>query len=240
MQSFLGFSGYYRQHIKDFARTSKSLYKLCDQQTVYEMTEKRVKAYGKLKLTLTHAPFLLIQDRKLPFKLYIDACGEGLGAALHQTQIMNYKPVEGPICFISRQIKQIEAIYGASKIECLFLVWALEKLHHYFDGKVFYVIADCNAVKSILNMRTPTRHMLRWQIAIQEYRANMTIVHKSRNIHKNSNGLSRWALANTPENSAWVPQEEHHIEGICITDIGTEFFNHFKESYKMDKNCHTV
>ncbi|MBW0509762.1 hypothetical protein O181_049477 [Austropuccinia psidii MF-1] len=35
MQSFLGFSGYYRQHIKDFARIAKSLYKLCDQQTVY-------------------------------------------------------------------------------------------------------------------------------------------------------------------------------------------------------------
>ncbi|MBW0539415.1 hypothetical protein O181_079130 [Austropuccinia psidii MF-1] len=53
----------------------------------------------------------------------------------------------------------------------------------------------------------------------------MTIVHKSRNIHKNSDGLRRWALENTPENPAWVPQEEHHIEGICVTDIGTEFNN---------------
>ncbi|MBW0525794.1 hypothetical protein O181_065509 [Austropuccinia psidii MF-1] len=35
MQSFLGFAGYYRKHIKDFARIAKSLYKLCDQQTVY-------------------------------------------------------------------------------------------------------------------------------------------------------------------------------------------------------------
>ncbi|MBW0535235.1 hypothetical protein O181_074950 [Austropuccinia psidii MF-1] len=38
IQSFLGFSGYYRQHIKDFAKISKSLCKLCDQQTVYEVT----------------------------------------------------------------------------------------------------------------------------------------------------------------------------------------------------------
>ncbi|MBW0475323.1 hypothetical protein O181_015038 [Austropuccinia psidii MF-1] len=38
MQSFLGLVGYYRQHIKEFARISKSLYKLCDQQTAYEMT----------------------------------------------------------------------------------------------------------------------------------------------------------------------------------------------------------
>ncbi|MBW0561004.1 hypothetical protein O181_100719 [Austropuccinia psidii MF-1] len=45
MQSFLGFAGYYRQNIKDFARIAKSLYKLCDQQTVYEMTEERGKEY---------------------------------------------------------------------------------------------------------------------------------------------------------------------------------------------------
>ncbi|MBW0503519.1 hypothetical protein O181_043234 [Austropuccinia psidii MF-1] len=89
-------------------------------------------------------------------------------------------------------------------------------------------------------MKTANRHMLKWQIAIQEYRGNMTIVHKSGNIHKNADGLSRWALANTPENPAWVPQEEHHIEGICVTDIGTEFFNQVKESYKMDNNCHII
>ncbi|MBW0547596.1 hypothetical protein O181_087311 [Austropuccinia psidii MF-1] len=100
MKSFLGFSGHYRKHIKDFARITKSLYKLCDQQTVYEMTEERVKAYEKLKNSLTNSPFVPIPDWKLPFKLYIDACGEGLGSALYQTQIINDKPVEGPICFI--------------------------------------------------------------------------------------------------------------------------------------------
>ncbi|MBW0548586.1 hypothetical protein O181_088301 [Austropuccinia psidii MF-1] len=76
MQSFLGFASYYRQHIKDFERIAKSLYRLCDQQTVYEVTEERVKAYEELKNALTNAPYLLIIDWKLHFKLYIDACGE--------------------------------------------------------------------------------------------------------------------------------------------------------------------
>ncbi|MBW0460616.1 hypothetical protein O181_000331 [Austropuccinia psidii MF-1] len=66
--------------------------------------------------------------------------------------------------------------------------------------------------------------MLRWQIAIQEYRGNMTIVHKAGRIHKNSDGLSRWALASTPYNPAYVPLEAEPqilIEGINITDIRT-------------------
>ncbi|MBW0589496.1 hypothetical protein O181_129211 [Austropuccinia psidii MF-1] len=111
------------------------------------MTEERVKAYEELEKTLKNSRVLLITDWKLAFKMYIDACGEGLGAAPHQKQIINDKPVEGPICFISRKIKRTEAIYGASQMECLFLVWELEKLSNYLDGTVFDVLTDWNSVK---------------------------------------------------------------------------------------------
>ncbi|MBW0590796.1 hypothetical protein O181_130511 [Austropuccinia psidii MF-1] len=170
------------------------------------MTQERIKANEKIKKVLTEAPLLLIPDWNIPFEFYIDACGDGLGEALHQVQIIDEKPTEGLVCYISRQIKPTKARYAASQMECLWFVWALEKLHYYLDGSVFEVITDCNAVKS-LNMKTPNRHMLRWQIAIQEYRGNMTIVHKAGNIHKNADGLSRWALANTPDNPAFVPLE---------------------------------
>ncbi|MBW0512918.1 hypothetical protein O181_052633 [Austropuccinia psidii MF-1] len=116
MMSFLGFASYYRQHLKDFEIHSKSLYIIFDQQTVFEMTQERIQAYAKIKYALTNAPLLLMPDWKLTFKLYIDACGEVLGAALHQVQIVNDNHYEGPICFISRQIKPTEARYGASQM----------------------------------------------------------------------------------------------------------------------------
>ncbi|MBW0564984.1 hypothetical protein O181_104699 [Austropuccinia psidii MF-1] len=108
IQSLLGFAGYYRKHIKDFASIKIPLYKLCDKDTVFEMTVDRAKAFESLEEALTTAPLLLMPDLKLPFKLYIDASGDGLGAALHQVQIINDKPVEGPICFISRKINQLK------------------------------------------------------------------------------------------------------------------------------------
>ncbi|MBW0463684.1 hypothetical protein O181_003399 [Austropuccinia psidii MF-1] len=120
------------------------------------------------------------------------------------------KPTEGPIDYISRQIKPTETRYGASQMDCLCLVWALEKLHYYLDGNVFKVITDCNAVKSLLNMKKPDRHMLRWQIAIQEYRGNMTIVHEAGNIHKNSDGISRWALSITPDTQLMFLWRQRH------------------------------
>ncbi|MBW0577082.1 hypothetical protein O181_116797 [Austropuccinia psidii MF-1] len=111
------------------------------------MTIDSVKAFEYLRQALTTAPLLWIPDFKLPFKLYIDESGDGLGAALHQVQIINDKPVEGPECFISRQIKPNEARYGASKLECLCLVWALEKLNYFLQGCVFEIITDFMAVK---------------------------------------------------------------------------------------------
>ncbi|MBW0483880.1 hypothetical protein O181_023595 [Austropuccinia psidii MF-1] len=150
------------------------------------MTQERIEAYEKIRKALTEAPLLLMPDWNIPFKLYLDACGDGLGAALHQVQIIDNKPTEGPVCYISSQIKLTEARYGASQMECLFLVWELEELHYYLDGSVFEVITDYNTMKSLLKMKTPNRHMLRWQTAIQEYRGDMIIVHESGNIHKNA------------------------------------------------------
>ncbi|MBW0533163.1 hypothetical protein O181_072878 [Austropuccinia psidii MF-1] len=166
MMSFLGVSSYYKQFLKDFAIHARSLYRIFEQQTVFEMTQERIKAYEKIRYALNNAPLLLMPDWKPPFKLYIDVCGDGLGAALHQVEIVNDKPYNGPICFISKKIKPTQARYGASQMECLCLFWALEKLHYYLDGSLFEVITDCNAVKLLLNMKTPNRHMLRWQIAI--------------------------------------------------------------------------
>ncbi|MBW0545056.1 hypothetical protein O181_084771 [Austropuccinia psidii MF-1] len=138
-------------------------------------------AYERIKYKLTNAPVLILPDFELPFKLYIDAaCSQVLGAALHQRQIVDGEPREAVICYISRKLKDSEARYGAIQTECLCLVWALKKLHYYLEGAAFEVYTDCTALKSLLNMKTTNRYMLRWQIAIQEYRGNMNIISKRR------------------------------------------------------------
>ncbi|MBW0551675.1 hypothetical protein O181_091390 [Austropuccinia psidii MF-1] len=123
------------------------------------MTVDRVQAFESLRQALNTAPLLCMQDFKLPFKLYIYASGDGLGAALHQVQIINDKPVEGPIFCISRKIKPTEARHGTSQMECLCLVWDLEKSNYFLQGCVFEVITDFTTVVSLLNMNTPNRHM---------------------------------------------------------------------------------
>ncbi|MBW0528002.1 hypothetical protein O181_067717 [Austropuccinia psidii MF-1] len=82
--------------------------------------------------------------------------------------------------------------------------------------------------------------MLRWQIAIQEYRGDMTIVHKDENINKNADGLSRLPLPNNIDNPAYEPKEaspQIPIEGISVTNLKTTFFEEVRKGYTQDRNC---
>ena len=88
-------------------------------------------------------------------------------------------------------------------------------------------------------MKTPNRHMLRWQIAIQEYEGNMTIIHKEGNKHKNADGLSRLALPNDPSNPAYEPEDMERnipVNGISVSDLGDELNDISRKKYLLHKN----
>ncbi|MBW0591870.1 hypothetical protein O181_131585 [Austropuccinia psidii MF-1] len=77
MMSFVGFASYYKQKMKAFETLGRSLYRICDQQTVFGMTQERIKAYEKIRKALKEALLLIMTDWNIPFRLYIDACGDG-------------------------------------------------------------------------------------------------------------------------------------------------------------------
>ncbi|MBW0560409.1 hypothetical protein O181_100124 [Austropuccinia psidii MF-1] len=76
--SFLGFSSYYGKHLKDFSIIARSLFRISDQHTVFEMTQEIIRAHEKIRKGLTEERLLLIPDWNIPFKFYIDECGNGL------------------------------------------------------------------------------------------------------------------------------------------------------------------
>ncbi|MBW0585272.1 hypothetical protein O181_124987 [Austropuccinia psidii MF-1] len=55
-------------------------------------------------------------------------------------------------------------------------------------------------------MKTTNRHMLRWKIALQEYRGNMAIIYKEGKSHTNANGCNSLPLDNVKNNPAYDPE----------------------------------
>ena len=92
MQQFLGFASYYRSHLPDYGKVSRCLSKLTSKSVAFEMTTERIHACQEIKRMLTTAPVLLQPDYEKPFKLYVDASFEGLGAALHRFKSLMVNP----------------------------------------------------------------------------------------------------------------------------------------------------
>ncbi|MBW0481847.1 hypothetical protein O181_021562 [Austropuccinia psidii MF-1] len=152
---------------------------------------------------------LLSKCTPLNLKISLKKCNFGqqeLLALGHKVSVLNGEPREGVICYISRQLKDSEARYEATQTECLCLVWGLEKLHYYLEGVVFEVYTDYTAFKYLMSMNTTNRHMLRWQIVIQEYRGNMTIINKEGKSYTNADFLNKWSLDNVKSNPAYDPK----------------------------------
>ncbi|MBW0552658.1 hypothetical protein O181_092373 [Austropuccinia psidii MF-1] len=111
---------------------AKSLYRIHDKKKVFEMRQERIKAYEKTRKVLIEETLMILKDWKIPLKFYIDSCGDGLGEALHQVQIIDDKPREGPVCYTSREIMKKEARCGEIQIHCLFIVDRYSKTPIFF------------------------------------------------------------------------------------------------------------
>lgn len=215
LRRFLGFTGYHQQFVPKYAEHCVPLFELLGSRSDWKWTARHEDAVSKLKDALCQAIVLYMPDFERPFVVYTDASDVGLAAALYQA---DDKGIEQPIVFISRKLKDTETRYGASNLECLAVVWMLDKLHFYLDGAQFTVVTDCIAVRSLLTAKWTHRQLIRWQAAIQAFRGRMTIKHRTGTLNDNADGPSRAPLANDRSNPAadLDPDQSIEIGGITL------------------------
>ncbi|XP_075131928.1 uncharacterized protein LOC142204512 [Leptodactylus fuscus] len=152
IRRFLGFAGYYRRFVKNFARIAAPLQAvLIGQSTTrsgksptIQWTPEMQKAFEELKAALVGPNVLAYPDYSKPFILQTDASKTGLGAVLSQKQ----EGLIRPIAFASRSLRATErndSNYSSFKLEFLALVWAVtEKFHHYLTATPFVAYTDNN------------------------------------------------------------------------------------------------
>ncbi|KAJ4968492.1 hypothetical protein NE237_015193 [Protea cynaroides] len=91
IRSYLGLAGYYRRFVEDYLRISVPLTRLRKKGEKFIWTDEYEKCFQTLKSRLVSAPILTIPAPGLPFTLYTDASGLGLGCVLMQgEQVIAY------------------------------------------------------------------------------------------------------------------------------------------------------
>ena len=131
VQKFLGFTGFYRRFIQDYAKVAGPLTELlrgCNPRqskrkkivyTDWTWGEAQVEgAFRELEHQLTEPPVLCYPDFSCQFILRTDASKQGLGAVLCQEQPSGYVRV---MAYGSRTLRQAEENYSTHKLEFLAL-----------------------------------------------------------------------------------------------------------------------
>ena len=151
VRSFLGLANYYRRFVPRFSFIARPLNNLTRKGVKFHWDTNCQEAFDKLKRALTSAPILAYPDFTLPFEVYTDASLDGLGYCLGQIQ--NGREVV--ICYGGRDLNSAERNYSATEREALAVVDAIKKFQPYLHGRKFTVHTDHNALKWLMNLKSP-------------------------------------------------------------------------------------
>ncbi|MBW0559417.1 hypothetical protein O181_099132 [Austropuccinia psidii MF-1] len=123
LQSFLGFSNFYRHFIKNYSKKICSLTSFLKKNSYFPLNEESLRQFQQLKEAFTIAPILSHFDPSLPTIIETDAPNYALGAVLSQISDSG----KHPIAFYSQRILPAELNYEIHDRELLGIVWALKR-----------------------------------------------------------------------------------------------------------------
>ena len=217
LRQLLGFFGYYRKFVKNFAQTARPLHKLLQGQendkhhgkkSPITLAPDALQALQDLKEHLMSPPILAYADYSLPFEVHTDASLDGLGAILYQEQ----DGVLRVLAYASRGLKASESNYPAHKLEYLAMKWAIcDKFHDYLYGNHFTVLTDNNPLSYVLSTAKLDAVGHRWLAELSTY--DFDIKYRSGRSNGDADGLSR--VPRGKESTDEILLHRDAVQAVC-------------------------
>ena len=216
VRSMVGFLGYYRGHVQNFAKKMKPVYDLIKLEKPPESLgtgkakagkkgksgksgydKKRVVAWSSDLQRIVDEVIDTLQSPKVmaypnfddPFILNCDASGYGLGAVLYQRQNDKLRVIS----YASRTLTDAEKNYylHSGKLEFLALKWSVcEKFTDYLGhGSQFTVFTDNNPLTYVMTSAKLNATGMRWVGELADY--HFTLKYRPGKDSADADGLSR-------------------------------------------------
>ena len=189
VQSFLGFTNYYRRFVKNYSKILGPITRLLKKESKFEWGEDQKKAFQESKDLFTPERVLVHHDPERETMVETDASDFAIGARLMQKVNGRWRPV----AFYSRKLTPTERNYDVHDKELLGVVEALRVWRVYLQGaqKPFTVYTDHKNLTAFTTTKTLNRRQVRWSELLSTY--DFKIVHKKGSENAQADALSRRA-----------------------------------------------
>ena len=125
VQSFLGFTNFYRRFIRDFSDHARPLFDLTHNDVQFHWGAVEQSVFDGLKQSVTSAPILVSPDNALPFHIEVDSSDFVTGAVLSQLSVEDDK--WHPVAYLSKVLSPVEQNYEIHDKEMLAIIRALQE-----------------------------------------------------------------------------------------------------------------
>ena len=187
LRSFLGFSGYYRAFIREYAHLTFEMQKMKNNKNELTWNPDTIKKFEELKECFKQAPLRGYPkyESEEPFILDTDWSATNSAAVLSQKQ--NGKEVF--LGCMAKKNGKSEQNYPAHKGELMAFVLACRKFEHILRARPFILRTDSRCVQFLNSMKETRGIYARWQNYLAGFQ--FTIQHRKGTKHDNADALSR-------------------------------------------------
>ena len=173
VRQFLGFVGYYRRFIPNFADLAEPLVALTGKDVPFVWRPACDAAFVGLRDAMVRAPILAFPTESGDYVLDTDVSNFGLGGVLSQIQ----NGVECVIAYCSRALRPSQRKYCTTKREMLAVVSMCIQFHSYLRGAKFTLRTDHKSLVWLHRFKETEGMMVRWLHTLHQFQ--FTIVHRA-------------------------------------------------------------
>ena len=185
VRQFIGFVGYYRRFVKDFAKLADPLVSLTRKGAPFLWGQDQQDSFDSLKACLLCAPILGFPTENDRFVLDTDASLFAIGGVL--SQIQNEEEVV--IAYASRSLRLSQRRYCTTRREMLAAVVMCTHFRSYLRGSQFTLRTDHSSLRWLQKFKNEDGMLARWYLLLGQF--SVTFEYRPGALHNNADGMSR-------------------------------------------------
>uniref|UniRef100_A0A2N9HIL5 RNase H type-1 domain-containing protein n=1 Tax=Fagus sylvatica TaxID=28930 RepID=A0A2N9HIL5_FAGSY len=166
LKSFLGRLSYIRRFIPGLAAATAIFMPLMKKGVPFVWSTACQQAFEKIQLIMTKLPTVCAPVPGRPLRLYLASNSEAIGGLVAQK---DEEGTERPIYYVSRALKDAETRYSGAERACLALIYASQRLRHYFLAHKIQLITKSHPIRSLLHRPVLSGRLAQWLLQLSQY-----------------------------------------------------------------------